>query len=362
MDSTDTQITFDANGVCSHCYYFDTKIFPFWKYKNGKGHELKKIIQEIKNKNRHRKYDVLIGLSGGVDSSYLAYFLRKNTDLRILAVHVDTGWNSPIAVKNIENIVKFLNLDLITHVADWKEMKKLQLAFISSGVLNQDTPQDHIIFAATYKIAKRFKIKDYFVGYNIINESILPLNWQGLNAMDSRQITDIYTKYNQKKILKLPILTYFESKLYYPRIYRLSKISLLNFIDYDKDTARNTITKHLEWTDYGTKHGESNFTKVFQSIILPQRHNIDKRRAHFSSLILSGKMSRSYALSEISRPVYRNRREMEFDIEFFCKKLDLSRDGFNKFLETPEVPYFKYKNYEKLTKLIRYFIRLFKSP
>lgn len=361
MDTSDNLISFDGNGVCCHCHYFDKKILPIWKYRNGKGGELKKIIKKIKEKHIHKKYDVLIGLSGGVDSTYLAYFLRKNTNLRILAVHVDTGWNSPIAVKNIENIVKILKLDLITHVADWKEMKKLQQAFISSGVLNQDTPQDHVIFAATYKIAKQFNIKDYFVGYNIINESILPRNWQGLTAMDSRQIKDIYSIFKKEKILNLPILTYFENKIYYPRIYRLSKIPLLNYIDYDKEEARTIITKNLGWTDYGTKHGESNFTKVFQSVILPRRHNIDKRRAHLTSLILSGKISRSQALFEISQPVFRNKNEMEKEIEYFCTKLDLSIQQFHRFLETPEVPFFKYKNQERLTRFIRSFISLFKK-
>lgn len=324
MDTTDPSITFDQEGICSHCHYFRDVRSLDWDRSPGALRCLDSLITDLKTRREGEQYDVMIGLSGGVDSSYLAYFLSHHYDLRILAVHVDGGWNSSQAVNNIENIVKKLNLDLYTHVVDWEEMKSVQVAFLRSGTVNQDTPQDHAYFAALNKVAKKFKIHDFLVGYNLQTESILPKSWQGIPALDSVHFNYICRTFGGFATKRFPRMSFLDQHFYFPLVYKLNKISPLNFIKYNKEEAKRIIVKELGWKDYGVKHGESKFTKFFQSYYLVRKFGYDKRRAHISSLILAAEITREEGLELIQLPLYRNELEMELDLEYVAKKLALS--------------------------------------
>ncbi len=353
MDTTDPDIVFDEDGICSHCHYFDNVRRPNW-FPNQKGRKmLEDKISEIKESRKGYQYDCMIGLSGGVDSSYLAYVLKKEYNLRMLAVHVDAGWNSELAVSNIENIVKKLNIDLYTHVVDWQEMKSLQVAFLKSGVVNQDTPQDHAFFAALYKAAKKFQIKDFFVGQNIQTESILPKSWQGLSAMDTVQLKYINNKFGKKRLKRFPVVSLFEQHIYYPRIYGFKKIIPLNYMPYNKDKAKDIIIKELGWRDYGVKHGESKWTKFFQSYFLPSKCGFDKRRAHLSSLVLAGEITRDAALREIKTKVYTNDRQIKEDKEYVAKKLGISVKELESYVDGQCIHFSKYPNAQNTLNVLR---------
>jgi len=353
MDTTDPLITFDNQGFCSHCHYFVNTRLPVWKPTAEGKKILDEEVHRIKKKRKGFEYDLMIGLSGGVDSSYLAYFLMKEYDLRILAVHVDTGWNTELAVSNVENIVKHLNLDLYTYVVDWEEMSDLQLSFLKAGVVNQDTPQDHAIFAAVYKIASKFSIHDFFVGYNLQTESILPKSWQGLSAMDPIQLKAISKRFGTKKLKRFPLLGLLMGHLYYPRIYKIDKFPVLNYLPYNKTDAKQTIIKELGWQDYGVKHGESKFTKIFQSYILPKKCGFDKRRAHLSSLILAKEISREDALEQIKESVYPDKRVLNNELNYLAKKLYISRKELDQLIESPCRHYSEYPHAQDLLASLR---------
>ena len=353
MDTSDPNIVFDKDGICSHCHYFEKVRKPNW-FPNVEGRKiLDKKISDIKERRKNEQYDCMIGLSGGVDSSYLAYVLKKEYNLRMLAVHVDAGWNSELAVSNIENIVKKLDIDLFTLVVDWQEMRSLQVAFLKSGVVNQDTPQDHAFFSGLYMAAEKFGIKDFLVGQNIQTESILPQSWQGLSAMDTIQLRYINKKFGTKKLKNFPIVSLFKQHIYYPRIYKFKKFIPLNYMPYNKDKAKKIVIKELGWRDYGVKHGESKWTKFFQSYLLPKKCGFDKRRAHLSSLVLAEEISRDEALAQIEEQVYKSSREIEDDKEYVAKKLKLSIEEINSYLDTESVHYSKYPNAQELLKKIR---------
>ncbi len=353
MDTTDPFISFDEKGICSHCHYFEKVRKPIW-FPNEDGKKiLNKEILRIKESRKNYQYDCMIGLSGGVDSSYLAYILKKDYDLRILAVHVDAGWNSELAVSNIENIVKKLDIDLFTYVVDWQEMKSLQVAFLKSGVVNQDTPQDHAFFAGLFKAAEKFKIHDFLVGYNIQTESILPQAWQGLSAMDTRQLSYVNNKFGIKKLNKFPTVSLFKQHIFFPYIYKFNKFAPLNYMSYNKDEAKKIIIGELGWRDYGVKHGESKWTKFFQSYFLPKKCGFDKRRAHLSSLVLAEEISREEALQELQKSVYASDREINDDKEYIAKKLGILVEDINKYINEPCIHYSKYPNAQSILNSMR---------
>lgn len=352
MDTTDALIKFNDKGECNHCESFDLRK-DYVLSSGAEGHnKLMKIISEIKENNREKKYDCILGLSGGVDSSYLAYWAVKYAKLRVLAVHVDGGWNSEIAVANIEKIVKKLNIDLVTHVVDWQEMRELQVAFLKSGVANQDTPQDHAFFAALYNFASKQNISYVLSGYNFTSESVLPQSW-GYSAMDLDQISSIYESFGRGIVLsKFPVVSFFRNYVYYPYIRRIKVISPLNYLDYDKEKAIAILKSELGWSYYGGKHHESKFTAFFQSYWLPTRFNFDKRRAHLSSLVLSGQLSREEALNIIKTPPF-SARKIVFDKEYIAKKLKLSVADLDSFLNLPIVSYKAYKTNQSKMKILR---------
>ncbi len=342
MDTSDPQITFTKEGVCNHCMLFPARSKQNWFVDQEGEKKLDKIIAEIKAKNKRNKYDCMIGLSGGADSSYLAYWAIKKAKLRLLAVHVDAGWNSEIAVSNIEKIVSQLGIDLITYVVDWEEMADLQRAFFKAGVANQDTPQDHAFFAVLYHFAAKNNIQYILSGFNFASESILPKAW-GHSAMDLAQIKDIHKKFGRSKLQSFPQISFFKNYIYYPYVKKMRVISPLNYIPYVKSEAIATLSKELKWEDYGGKHCESRFTKFFQSYFLPTRFGYDKRRAHLSSLILSNQMSRQDALEILDTSPF-NENTIQFDKEFLCRKLSMTLDDFNEILNAPKNEFLLFKN------------------
>ena len=353
MDTSDPEITFDANGVCNHCRRFENELKQRW-FPNEKGKKkLDAIIAQIKEESKNKPYDCVIGLSGGVDSSYLAYMLRTEyPDLRILAIHVDAGWNSELAVHNIENIVNRLDIDLHTEVIDWEEMRDLQLAYFKSQLANQDVPQDHAFFATLYKVAvERYGIKYFLSGGNIATESILPSAW-GYFAMDGKQLKAVHKKFGTKKLKNYTVMSFFRHRIYYPYIKGFKIIRPLDYWPYLKEEAKNTIMRELDWRDYGGKHHESRFTKFFQAYWLPTKFGYDKRRAHLSSLIVSGQISREEALKEMEKPLY-DPQELEEDIAFLSKKMGLSVEEFKEIMAQPNKTFRDYPSNYRLEQFLK---------
>jgi N-acetyl sugar amidotransferase len=331
MDTSDPDIRFDAAGQCSWCTRFDTVVRRDWHPDAVGSARLQALVDMIRRETAGRDYDCIIGLSGGIDSSFTAYVARRQLGLRMLAVHVDAGWNSELAVKNIENIVKRLDIDLHTHVVDWEEMRDLQLAFLRSGVANQDVPQDHAFFAALYRFAVAKGIRWVLSGGNIATESVLPPAW-GYNAMDLRHVKSIHRRFGSLPLRTFPTCSFLEYYLYYPFIRGMRVVRPLNYMRYVKSEALATLEHELGYRYYGTKHGESRFTKFFQNYWLPERFGYDKRRAHLSSLVLSGQLTREQALAELAVPSYANPAELAEDKAFVAKKLGLSVQEFDGLL------------------------------
>lgn len=348
MDTTDPKIVFDDNGNCNHCNSALNRAKTMW-FPNSEGEKrLDAIIKEIKKSQKNKEYDCIIGLSGGVDSSFLAYKVVQ-LGLRPLVVHIDCGWNSELAVKNVENIVRKLNLDLHTHVVDWQDMKDLQLAYFKANVANQDVPQDHAIFSALYSYAVKKNIKYVFSGGNFATECILPQSW-GYNALDYKNLKAIHRKFGLRKLKKYPRVTFFKRYIYFPYIRKMNIVRLLNMIPFNKDNAIAIMKNELDWQYYGGKHHESRFTKFFQAYYLPHKFGYDKRRAHLSSLIVSKQLSREDALAEMSQEIYPDNSHKD-DMDYVAKKLGVSPEDFEKIIAMPNKSYSDYSNNESLFKL-----------
>lgn len=349
MDTTDPDISFNEKGVCRHCQHFDEVIRPAWPTFQRETAELERMLKEVKAHGEGKQYDCIIGLSGGVDSSFLA-IKAVEWGLRPLVVHVDAGWNSELAVMNIEQICKRLGLDLVTHVVDWEEMQDVQLAFLRSGVANQDTPQDHAFFAALYGYAVKAGIKYVLNGSNYATESILPSSW-GHSAMDSTHLKAIHRQFGQRKLGNFPVVSFFDYYIRYPHILKMKVLRPLNYIDYNKEDAIKVLESDYGWRYYGGKHYESRWTRFFQGYYLPYKFGYDKRKAHLSSLILSGQLNREQALSELQQPLY-DERLLEEDKAFIAKKLGISRDELDELISASPRHYSEYPNHEYKVKLV----------
>lgn len=333
MDTTDPDIVFDAQGVCNHCLDYDQKVPKFWKPGVEGRKEIDVIFEGIKSEQKDKEYDAVIGLSGGVDSSYLAYIAVKVFKLRLLAVHVDGGWNSELAVKNIENIVKILGIDLYTEVIDWEEMRDLQVSFLNAAVANQDVPQDHAFFAALYRTAIQHKIRHVLSGGNYATESIMPFEW-AYNAMDLTHLKGIHKRFGKQKLKSYPTVNFFDYYFRFPYINRMTVIRPLNYWPYNKEEAIRTLEQEVGFRYYGGKHFESRFTKWQQLQYRPMKFGYDERRAYLSSLILSGQMDRAAAIIELVDYEYSDFQKKE-DADYVCKKLNLSEAEFKTILDLP---------------------------
>jgi N-acetyl sugar amidotransferase len=347
MDTTDPEIVFDENGECNHCKLARTFLNSSW-HPDAKGEELlKEIVKKIQKEGEGKEYDCILGLSGGVDSSYLAY-KAVELGLKPLVVHIDCGWNSEMAVKNIENLVKTLDLELHTYVVNWEEMKDLQLAFFKSSVANQDIPQDHAIFAALYKFAVKNNVKYVLNGSNFATESILPTSW-GYNALDYKQIKAIHKRFGTVKLKTFPHVTFFKRYIYFTLIRRMEVVKMLNLIPYNKEKAMEIMTAKLGWRYYGGKHHESRFTKFFQAYYLPHKFGYDKRRSHYASLIVSGQTTRDEALKEMQKELYPP-VELNDDFDYVAKKLGITSEKLKEYIEQPRKNYMDYPNNEWIFK------------
>jgi len=326
----DPSITFDEYGICSFCRKYAENKSKNVKEGEEAKRELEKVIAKIKTTGKGKTYDCILGLSGGVDSTYLAYKARQ-WGLRPLAVHFDNGWNSELAVNNIENIVTKLGLDLHTHVIDWEEFREFQLAFLKASVVDIEVITDHAIMASLYKIAIENKIKFILSGDNYVTESILPASWIH-DKRDHIHIRAINDLFGTQKLKKFPLMNSFlKLRVEWEGI---KSVALLNYLPYIKTEIKQLITSELDWRDYGGKHYESVFTRFYQGYILPVKFGIDKRKAHLSNLICSNQLTREEALVEMSKPYYPEELRKR-DYEFVLKKLNLSENEFSAIMKLP---------------------------
>lgn len=363
LDSNDDpNLILDGNGFCNHChYYFEQAKLHLKKGKEAEG-LLKQTIDQIKNYGRNRKYDCLIGLSGGVDSSYVAY-LAKQFELKALCVHFDNGWNSELAVNNIHQIVNKLDYDLSTYVINWDEFKDLQLAYLKASVIDIEVLTDHAIYGTLFKIAKENDIKYVLGGHNVATEGILPYHWT-YNKKDYINIKAIHKKYGQKQLITFPFLDRKMKK--FIENSGVEFINYLNWVPYVKNEVKKILQQQLEWRDYGGKHYESVWTRFYQGYILPVKFGVDKRKAHFSTLICSGQITREAALMEIQNPPY-NEELLKVDKEFVLKKLGLTEIEFDKIMKQPVRDHREFEtegsffNYYPVLKPLKPFWEAFKS-
>lgn len=343
MDTTDSAITFDENGVCDHCQGFHRDIEPNWHTDERGRAELDRIADRIRIDGRGRDFDCIIGMSGGIDSSYLVYAAKEMMGLRPLVFHVDAGWNSQIAVNNIEKLVDGLGLDLYTEVIDWQEMKDLQLAFFKSGVPHIDTPQDHAFFATMYKFAERHKIKNILTGANYSTECIRnPIEWMYYQS-DSIQLRDIHRKFGTRKLKNFPTTSILKHKVYLPYIKRIKVVRPLNYMPYIKDEAVKLLTERFGWQPYPQKHFESRFTKFYESYWLPEKFGYDTRKVQYSSLILTGQMAREEALEKLKRSAY-DPETIDQDFEYIATKLGIPVEELRGYFNAPNRTYQDYRS------------------
>ena len=343
MNTSVPDIVFDNQGICNYCKNAKLRIDKEYKDKKKDDTIFNNLIKDLK-KNKRTKYDCVIGISGGIDSSYVAYILKKN-GINPLAVHFDNGWNSELAIKNIETILHKLDLSLKTVVVDWEEFKKIQLAFIKSSVSNLEIPTDHAILSTLLMIASKYNLPIVHGG-NLSTESIMPASWMHDNK-DFWLIRKL-CKINNIKIKTFPILS-IRKIIYYFFIKRIKYIGILNYINYDKSEALRVL-EGLGFRQYEQKHFESIFTRFFQGYILPKKFKIDKRRAHLSSLIITRQISREKAMQTLSKNFIYNEDQIAKDKEYFCKKFNFSDDDFDKYLLEKEVSADKYSYFNKIFK------------
>jgi N-acetyl sugar amidotransferase len=350
LDTTSTSISFDENGICNYCHAFEKQMNKFINIDPKlKEKHLNQTVNYVKKVGKNNKYDCIIGLSGGVDSTYMAYLAIK-LGLRPLAVHFDNGWNSELAVKNIENIVSKLNIDLKTYVINWEEFKEIQLAYLKASVVDIEVPTDQLIFAALNKIAKENKIKYILSGSNIVTEYGVPQDWAYRNKSDQTNLLNIYKKFGSGlKLTSLPEFNYY-TRYYYTKICGIQTLSLLNDVEFNKEKVKELITKELSWKDYGGKHYESIFTRFYQGYILPKKFGIDKRKAHLSALICSGQINKEKAIEELKINNYSEELQKQ-DKEFVIKKFGLTNEEFEKIMKLPRVEH-DYYGVENTTDIV----------
>lgn len=350
MDTSDTEIVFDDAGVCNHCHKFDN-LQSHQLFSADEGLErLRPIIEKIKKEGAGKEYDCIIGLSGGVDSSYLAVKV-KDFGLRPLVVHVDAGWNSELAVSNIEKVIKHCGYDLHTHVMNWEEMRDLQLAYLRAAVANQDVPQDHAYFSNMYHFAVKNGIKYILSGGNLATESVFPDSWHG-SAMDAINLKAIHKRYGERKLQDYKTISFGKYYIWYPFVKGMRTVRPLNYMNYDKRKAELYLQESIGYRSYAHKHGESIFTKLFQNYYLPIKFGYDKRKLHYSSMILSGQMSREEALKKLAEPLYQS-AELQADIEYFCKKMRITTVEFEELMAAKASSYADFDNWDSRRNLMK---------
>lgn len=338
MDTTDPDIKFFGKCGCSNC------ISARKRYRKTKerSKNLKELVSRIHKDGIGKKYDCVIGMSGGVDSSYVAYVVKK-LHLRPLAVHLDNGWDSELAVQNIKNILEKLNIDLYTYVIDWDEFRDIQLAFLKASTPDCEIPTDHAINAILYEVALKKHIKYIIDGANVETEMIVPKQWS-YGYSDWKYIKEIHKRFGKKKIKTFPHYGRYK-RYFYKKASCIERVSILNYIPYNKEKVKAKLISELGWKDYGAKHEESFYTKFYQNYILPQKFGYDKRRMHLSTMIVSGQITREQALEELKVNNY-TEKEAARDRRYLCEKMQISEEEFQRIMDAPKRTYWDYPNYE----------------
>ena len=344
MDTSDPRIQFDAHGVCEYCNNFKNKMLPNWDTGEQGAAALACMAEQIKTDTQGKEFDAIIGLSGGLDSSYAAYVAVKKMGLRPLLFHVDAGWNTDQAVGNIEKLVDGLSLDLYTEVINWEEMKDLQSAFLRSGIPDQDLPQDASFFSSLYKFARKHKIKHVITGSNFSTECCRePEEWGGYLGIDTMLFHDIHRQFGQRPLETFPLKDILVYKLIYQKILGMKVHHPLNLVPFVKKDAEDELERLFGWQRFQHKHHESRFTRFYEDYWLPRKFGFHKRRAHFSSLIMTGQMTRDAALDRIAKPEM-DEHFLQQEFEYVAHKLDLTVDELQQIFDAPNKTYRDYKN------------------
>lgn len=342
MDTSDPDITFDDQGRCNHCTEYDRLVKIFVSTEAERQSRLDQLVARIAAAGKGREYDCIIGLSGGVDSSYVAYLVARQLGLRPLAVHLDNGWNSNLAVSNIERIVNHLSIDLFTEVLDWDEFRDLQLAFLRASTPDSEIPTDHAITAVLMDQARRHRIRYIIGGSNIRTEAIMPAAWsQGIR--DWRYISSVQRRFGTQSLTTFPHFSIFQFAR--RKLSGQRWVNILDYVDYRKSEVVPLLERELGWEPYGTKHGESVYTRFFQNYILPTKFGYDKRRGHLASLVCAGEISRDEALATLEQPAA-TAEQNEQDRLFVAKKLGVTPDEFDEIMALPKKTMYDYPTYE----------------
>jgi N-acetyl sugar amidotransferase len=359
MDTTDPNIVFDENGVSDYYHNFHNVIKPNW-HTDERGMEmLMQTAEKIKKDGKNRDFDCIIGLSGGLDSSYVTYIAKELMGLRPLLFHVDAGWNTQQAVSNIEKLVNGLELDLYTEVINWEEMKDLQVAFLKSQIPDQDLPQDYAFFSGLYKFAKKNKIKYVLTGSNYSTECCRePEEWGGYAGIDARLVKDIHNKFGKRPLDTFPLVDILTYKIYYRYVLGMQVFMPCNFVPFLKADVEQELHDKFGWQSFQHKHHESRFTRFYEDYWLPRKFGFQKRKAHFSSLILTGQMTREEALERVSKPEM-SEEFLKQEFEYVANKLDLTKDELQTIFEGENQTYANYKNKKNIitmgAKTMRFF-------
>ncbi|AJQ48565.1 MULTISPECIES: N-acetyl sugar amidotransferase [Pseudomonas] len=344
MDTSDPNIRFDQQGVCEYCANFNSEIKPNWDTGARGQSELMALAEKIKEHGKGKDFDCIIGLSGGLDSSYAAYIAKTVMGLRPLLFHVDAGWNTDQAVGNIERLVDGLGLDLYTDVINWEEMKDLQVAFLRSQISDQDLPQDAAFFSSLYKFARQHKIKYVLTGANYSTECCRePEEWGGYPGIDKTLFGDIHGQFGKRALKSFPLVDIMTYKIYYQRILGMQIVKPLNLVPYVKADAEATLERLFGWKRFKHKHHESRFTRFYEDYWMPRKFGYEKRRAHFSSLIMTGQLTREAALERIAKPEM-DENFLKSEFEYVAHKLDLTVPELQGIFEGQNKTFRDYKN------------------
>jgi N-acetyl sugar amidotransferase len=348
MDTSDPYIRFDATGRCDYCENFDNAIQPNWHTGAVGASALQAMAERIRADGKGRDFDCIIGLSGGLDSSFAAYIAKEKMGLRPLLFHVDAGWNTDQAVGNIEKLVDGLGLDLFTEVVNWDEMKRLQVAFLRSGIPDQDLVQDAAFFSGMYRFARQNRLKHIITGSNFSTECCRePEEWGGYLGIDKRLFGDIWRQFGEGELKSFPLTDILVYKVLYQKVLGMQVHHPLNLVPYVKKNAEDELERRFGWQRFQHKHHESRFTRFYEDFWLPRRFGYEKRRAHFSSLVMTGQMTRAEALERISRPEMPE-HFLTQEFEYVAHKLDLTVQELQGIFEGPKRTYRDYKNKRKL--------------
>lgn len=342
MDTTDPNITFDDTGICIHCRLWEDAASRLIPPPTQRDAQLAALVERIKQSGNGKEYDSVMGLSGGVDSSYVAYLAHQH-GLRPLAVHLDNGWDSELAVQNIHNIVNKLGFDLSTHVIDWDEFRDIQRSFFTASVVDIEMVTDHAITAVIYRLALKHRVRFILSGNNVVSEAVMPSAWTHRKS-DLRNLKAIHRKHGTRKIKTFPTMSTLRQQ-WWQSVRGIQPANLLNYVDYDRNAAIATLERELGWRYYGGKHYESTFTRFYQAHILPEKFGIDKRRAHYSALINAGQLTRDEALASLGRELY-NPTELAEHRSYVAKKLGFSDEEFRAYLDEPPRSHFDFRSDE----------------